>query len=113
MFETHQEDLLPKPQFLRRVLWHFFLASAGISIALGIGILGYHFIAGFTWLDALLNASMILGGMGPIDRLPNSAAKVFASVYALMSGLLFVGMAGLLLAPFVHRLMHHLHIEDD
>lgn len=113
MYENHHEDLLPRPQFLKRVLAHFLLSSLGISVALGIGVVGYHSIAGLPWIDALLNASMILGGMGPMDPLRTPGAKLFASAYALFSGLLFIGMAGLLLAPFAHRLMHHLHIEDE
>src|SRR5690349_15893284 len=113
MYEHHTEDVISKPRFLRRVLWHFLLSSTGITIALGLGIAGYHFIAGFGWIDALLNASMILGGMGPMNEppLPDSTAKVFASAYALFSGLIFIGMGGLLLAPFVHRLMHKLHLD--
>lgn len=83
-----------------------------IALSLGAGIVGYHYLARFAWIDSLLNASMILGGMGPMGDLPNSAAKVFASIYALFSGLIFIGVLGVLLAPFVHRLMHRFHIDE-
>jgi hypothetical protein len=88
-------------------------ASALVGAALGMGVLGYHFLAGLPWIDALVNASMILGGMGPVDRVESEAGKLFASFYALFSGLLFIGAASLALAPFVHRIMHKLHIDED
>jgi len=82
-----------------------------IVFALGIGVVGYHLIAGLPWIDSLLNASMILGGMGPVDPLHTDAAKLFASFYALFSGLMFIGIASVLVAPFVHRLLHRIHYE--
>ena len=78
-----------------------------------VGVFGYHWIAGLNWLDSLLNASMILGGMGPVDVLHTSAAKLFASFYALFSGLVFISMSGILLAPFAHRLLHLLHGDEQ
>ena len=84
---------------------------AAIVFSLAIGVVGYHSIAGLPWIDSLLNASMILGGMGPVDRLHTSAAKLFASFYALFSGLMFIGIATVLLAPFVHRLLHRIHYD--
>ena len=77
------------------------------------GVFGYHTLGGLPWIDSLLNASMILGGMGPVDPLHTNAAKVFASAYALFSGLVFIGVLGMLLAPFVHRLMHRVHIDEE
>lgn len=115
MYESHRHRVISGRQFARRVFRHFLVSLGGIAIALGIGIAGYHFIAHFPWLDALLNASMILGGMGPISppELKGLAAKLFASGYALFSGLVFVALAGLLVAPFLHRLLHKLHFEED
>ncbi len=81
-------------------------------VALMIGIAGYHFLSGFNWIDSLLEASMILGGMGPIKELPNDTAKIFASIYALFSGLIFIGVMGLVLSPVVHRIMHKFHVDD-
>ena len=80
---------------------------------LRIGLIGYHYSGHLSWVDSLLNASMILGGMGPVDVLTDTNAKLFASFYALFSGLAFIGIASLLIAPFAHRLMHRLHLEDD
>src|SRR5204862_7801075 len=76
-------------------------------------LVGDHYIGGLSWIDSLLNASMILGGMGPVDLLHSDAAKLFASGYALFSGLAFVGIAGLMIGPFVHRLLHRFHIEGN
>jgi hypothetical protein len=84
-----------------------------VAAALGVGVLGYHYLGGLEWIDSLLNASMILGGMGPVDQISTRSGKLFASFYALFSGLLFIGAISLLLTPFVHRLMHTLHVEDD
>jgi hypothetical protein len=89
------------------------LAAAGLILAsLGIGVVGYHFSEGLSWLDALLNASMILSGMGPVDTLHTVVGKLFASAYALFSGVAFLAAAGILVAPLAHRLLHHLHLED-
>ncbi len=111
MFEHRHEPLLPFRAFLRRVARFALIDLVIILSALGLGILGYHFFEGLDWLDALLNASMILGGMGPVNPLQTPAGKFFASFYALFSGLLFVGVAGLLLIPFAHRLLHQFHLE--
>jgi hypothetical protein len=83
-----------------------------IIFALIIGISGYHWIAGYNWVDSLLNASMILGGMGQINLLTNTGAKVFASLYALFSGLVFIAVMGIVFSPIVHRMLHKFHIDD-
>ena len=111
MYEHSTYPLLSRAKFLRRVARQGLLALIVITIALAIGILGYHFIAHLSWIDSLLNASMILGGMGPVDPLKSDAAKFFASFYALFSGLAFVGIASLMIAPFAHRLLHRFHLE--
>jgi hypothetical protein len=113
MFEHRRESLLPRRAFARRVAWHLSIASVVVALALGFGVVGYHWLGGLPWIDSLLNASMILGGMGPVDLINSSAGKLFASFYALFSGLLFIGIASLLIAPFVHRVMHRMHLEDD
>jgi hypothetical protein len=84
-----------------------------VGAALGIGVIGYHSLGGLSWIDSLVNASMILGGMGPVDPIKTDAGKYFASFYALFSGLLFIGAASIVLAPFMHRVMHRLHIEEE
>jgi len=84
-----------------------------IGFALGVGVVGYHYFGELPWIDALVNASMILGGMGPVDPIKSQSGKLFVSAYALFSGLLFIGAVSLLLTPFVHRIMHRLHLEED
>lgn len=101
----------------RRPFYHRFLLALALSMgligfSLGLGILGYHFAAGFNWVDSLLNASMILAGMGPVGDLNSDTAKVFASAYALLSGLVFIGATGILLAPIFHLVLHRFHIEE-
>lgn len=113
IYEKPKHPLLGRLAFLRRVLNHAFLAFVMIALALGIGVLGYHWLAGLGWVDSLLNASMILGGMGPVDPLKTDVAKVFASLYALFSGLMFIGVASVMIAPFLHRVLHRFHLDDD
>jgi len=112
MYEHRKRALLSKREFARRVAAYFGAALLIVSFALGIGVLGYHFIARLVWIDALLNASMILGGMGPVDTLTSSPAKIFASCYALFSGLAFIGIASVMVAPFAHRLLHKFHLAE-
>lgn len=100
-------------RFAHRLLLHFLVSALIVILALAIGVLGYHFIAKFAWVDALLDASMILAGMGPVGTLPSDASKVFASAYALFSGLVFIGVTAILLTPVVHRVLHVFHIDDN
>lgn len=113
MYEHRSKPLLSLAEFFWRVVRHSALAFAILFVALGIGILGYHWSEGLPWIDSFLNACMILGGMGPVDTLQHDKGKLFASFYALFSGILFIVVMGFLLAPFVHRLMHRLHLEDE
>ena len=101
----------------RRRFYHRFLRALGLSggllgVSLCLGISGYHYIAGFGWADSLLNASMILSGMGPVGTLNSDAAKVFASCYALFSGVVFISASGILLSPMFHLVLHRFHIEE-
>jgi hypothetical protein len=111
MYEHRSKPLLTRIQFFFRVLWHGALALGIALSALGMGILGYHIFEGLPWIDATLNASMILGGMGPVNPLHTVGGKLFASAYALFSGLVFIGVMGVLLAPFAHRILHRFHLE--
>ena len=104
--------LSPRHVFLKRLLNYGLVASVLMSAALGLGIFGYHFIARFSWIDALLNASMILTGMGPVNPLNGIHAKLFASFYALFSGVVFLTGASVAVAPLFHRLLHRFHLED-
>jgi hypothetical protein len=114
MFEHHREPLASQAEFKRRVLRFGSLSIGIIMVSLGIGVIGYHFIVGLAWIDALLNASMLLGGMGPMDTdLKTTAAKLFASAYALFSGVVFLVAIGILSTPIFHRFLHHFHLELD
>ena len=97
--------------FHHRLLLAFLLSDLLLGLSLGIGVLGYHFTAGLNWVDALLNAAMILTGMGPVDVLPTPGAKVFASAYALFSGVVFHLRTGILPSPIFHRVLHRFHLE--
>ena len=115
MFEHHKQPLASQSAFARRML-RYSLFSAGIILfSLGIGILGYHYFESLSWIDSLLNASMILGGMGPVNTLQTNAGKIFASFYALYSGVVLLASVGILVTPILHRFLHrfHLEIEDD
>lgn len=113
MLESRQHPLAPRHVFAWRLLKFFLTALILSGLALSVGVLGYHYIAGFSWVDSLLNASMILGGMGPIGDLCGTAAKIFASAYALFSGLVFITVSGILLAPVAHRALHLFHLDEQ
>jgi len=111
MFERHHEPLISREAYLLRIARSGGLASAVVLAALFPGVSGYHWIEGLPWVDAILNAAMILGGMGPVAVLHTTAGKLFAAAYALFSGLMFVVVAGLLSAPVIHRFLHKFHLE--
>lgn len=115
MFEHYREPLLARRAYLLRLLRGFFIASSMVAFSLGLGMWGYHYFGRLGWVDALLNASMILTGMGPVDTLTTTGAKIFASFYALFSGVAFLTMVAVLFAPAIHRFFHrfHLDIVDD
>ena len=113
MYEHRKQPLLSAARFAKRVIRHFILAFLVLAAGLGIGVLGYHCLGELNWIDSLLNASMILGGMGPVDLLHSPAAKIFASCYALFSGLAFIGIASLIVAPFAHRILHRFHLDKE
>ena len=113
MFEYKHQKIAPVQVFIKRIAICAGIAILLIAVALLIGVAGYHWLAGFSWVDALLNASMILGGMGPVDILVTTGAKVFASLYALFSGLVFIAVMGIVFSPIVHRMLHKFHIDDE
>jgi hypothetical protein len=115
MFEHRKDELLPRSQFIRRVVNYSLLSIGTITVSLLIGILGYHFLEGLSWIDSLVNASMLLGGMGPVNQLHTTAGKIFASFYALFSGMVLLVAVSILIAPIFHRFLHHFHLEigDD
>lgn len=111
--EHRRRPPLSRKQFLRRLARQALYGAGLLAGSLAIGVSGYHWIAGFSWIDALLNASMLLGGMGPVGDLHTNSAKLFASAYALYSGIIFLVLAGLLLGPVFHRVLHKFHWETD
>ena len=112
MYEKKGQKLLPWPKFFRRMTFSALLASGIVAGALLAGILGYHAIASLGWIDSLLNASMILTGMGPVDPMKTDSAKIFASAYALFSGVVFLSAVGVVVAPIFHRILHKFHMDD-
>ncbi len=113
MYERMKDRLLTPRQFAMRVLQHGGYVLLAVAGALGIGMSGYHFINHLPWIDAFLESSMILGGMGPISEPHTNIGKIFAGCYALFAGLFFIAATGVLLAPFLHRMIHRFHIERD
>jgi hypothetical protein len=113
MFEHSADRLLPRRRFLRRQLLHAGASALLIGGSLGLGVLGYHGFERLPWIDSLLNASMILGGMGPVDPVKTEGGKLFASFYALFSGIVFLVAAGVVFAPAFHRFLHRFHLEQE
>ena len=115
MFEHHKAPLASQAEFTWRVVRYSLVTAGIILFSLGVGMLGYHYYESLSWIDSLLNASMILGGMGPVNPLRTNAGKVFASFYALYSGIILLASVGILATPIFHRFMHrfHLELEDD
>jgi hypothetical protein len=111
--ERLNAPLLPRPLFFRRAMLGAGIGFSLLSAALFAGMLGYHVTERLSWLDSFVNASMILAGMGPVAPMETSAGKLFAGCYALFSGLAFITIVGVILAPFVHRVFHRFHLTDD
>lgn len=113
MYEHTTEPLLSRRAFFLRLAKHSAAAGTLILGSLALGAVGYHVTEGISWLDAVLNSAMILTGMGPVTPLHEVSAKLFATFYALYSGVAFLGIAGLLVAPVAHRVLHTLHLDED
>ncbi len=113
MYEHHEQPLASRRKFLRRLALNALIGAAILFVSLGIGMAGYHYLEGLSWIDSLLNASMILGGMGPVNPLQTDAGKIFASFYALYSGVVLLASVGVLAAPIFHRFLHHFHLAED
>jgi hypothetical protein len=109
MFEHSSEKLIPKKRFVHRMLKTLCWALLVIGASLFIGVACYHYLENLPWIDSMLNASMILGGMGPVDPMKTFGGKLFASIYALYSGLVLIALTALLLAPVFHRVLHAFH----
>lgn len=112
-FEHKTDPLAPKRRYHKRVLRNVLAGSALLFFFLLLGIGGYHATCGFSWIDSLLNASMILSGMGPTNPIESDAGKWFASIYALLSGVVFISTIGIIIAPVAHRAFHKFHLEQE
>ena len=112
MYEPRHQKPITNRHFVRRLILHFLGALALIFFSLFIGMVGYHYFENLPWLDAFLNAAMLLGGMGPVESPQTDGGKLFAGLYALYSGIIFLIAAGLVVAPALHRMLHLFHWED-
>ena len=111
MYETRRQTLLPSSAFLKRLLNHAAAALLLIGGSLALGMAGYMHFEDLSALDAFVEASMLLGGMGPLRAPATSGGKIFAGLYALYAGLVFVAVAAIVLAPVVHRVLHRFHLD--
>ena len=112
MFEKKHEPLLPRAAFVFRLGRSFGVTFLIVAVSLLMGSFGYHHFANLSWIDSLLNAAMILTGMGPVDHMSTTAGKLFSTFYALYSGIAFLTMMAVILAPFIHRLLHRFHLDE-
>lgn len=113
MFEKRSQPVISGKDFAGRMLMWLAISVSLIVASLAVGMAGYHFTENMPWLDALLNASMILGGMGPVDTLKTDAGKYFASFYAIYCGFFLVICSGLFFVPIFHRVLHHFHEDSN
>jgi len=113
MFEPRHQQLLPRREFIRRLGWSVATGFVLIGFSLGIGITGYHWLCGLPWIDAFLDAAMIMSGMGPMSPIPTATGKLFAGVYAIYCGIALIGTTGVIFAPVIHRALHKFHLEDS
>jgi hypothetical protein len=111
-FEHRSEPVISPQRFAVRLLQTAIIALALIAVSLLIGMIGYRAFEGLSWIDAFLNASMLLGGMGPVNMPVTNGGKLFAGIYALYCGLAVIAVAGVILSPIAHRILHRFHVED-
>ena len=112
MYEHHSKPLIPKEEFYNRLFRNFLWGGVIVVFSLLIGIIGYHFTENLGWIDSLLNASMILTGMGPVNAMTTNASKLFASFYAIFSGVVFLTTIAFVLSPVAHRFLHKFHLQE-
>jgi hypothetical protein len=111
--ESRWHPLAPFKVFAERVFLNFLVTMAIVAFSLAIGTLGYHYLGNVGWVDGLLNAAMILTGMGPVDKMETTGGKLFATFYALYSGIAFLTMIAVLIAPIYHRFLHRFHLASE
>jgi hypothetical protein len=112
MYESRHRPLIPIRSFVQRVMWHLFIGCSIIFLSLLVGMYGYHHFEEMDWINAYENAAMILSGMGPVDNLHTEKGKIFAGTYALFSGIIFLIVIAIFIAPLFHRFFHKFMIKD-
>lgn len=112
-FEHKHEPVASPAEFNRRVLRVTAATFGTLVLWLAVGVIGYRNLGHMGWVDAVYNASMIMGGMGPVDKLLSDDAKMFAATYAILSGVLLLAAVGVMLSPVLHRILHRFHVEDQ
>jgi hypothetical protein len=113
MYEHHKQPLASRKVFAQRLTRNGLIGFSLMVFSLGVGMIGYHVLENLSWIDSLLNASMILGGMGPVNPIRTDAGKIFASFYAIYSGVVLLASVGILIAPIFHRFLHRFHLADE
>jgi len=113
MYESRKEKLIGLGEFSQRVGGCLLISAALFLTVMTIGVFGYHYLAGLSWIDSLLNAAMIATGMGPVSPMNGNVAKVFATCYALLSGLVFMTGMAIVLSPIMHRILHKFHLDEE
>jgi hypothetical protein len=112
IYEPKNQRPIPRASFARRLLVHLGLAACILVLSLGVGMVGYVQLEHLSWMDAFLNSAMLLGGMGPVDLPKTEGGKLFAGIYALYAGLVFIATAALVFTPVLHRVIHHFHWSE-
>ena len=113
VFEHKSMPLLPRSEFIKRMIFFALLSAGSVIFSLFMGMIGYRIFDNFSWVDAFVNAAMLMGGMGPVNELHTDAVKIFAGAYAMYCGLVFIIAVGFLIAPVFHRFLHKFHLEMD
>jgi hypothetical protein len=111
MYEHKKQPVATTATFYQRILKNILIALFIMAVCLAIGVAGYHYTDNIPWIDAVHNASMILSGMGPVVEIKSDTGKIFSSMYALFSGVVFLSIVGFILAPAIHRIFHRLNHE--
>jgi len=113
MFEHHKQKIASRRVFIRRIAYSIFISLLLMIFCLAIGTVGYYYWGDLSWINSFHNASMILSGMGLVDQIHSNSGKIFSSIYALFSGIIFITNLGIILAPAAHRLIHKFHLQEN
>ena len=113
MYESKLHPPIPKAHFIRRLIGHFAAAIALLATSLFAGMVGYEFFENLPWRDAFINSAMLLGGMGPVNVPATNGGKIFAGLYALYAGLVFLVILAIIFTPVIHRVLHTFHWEQN